>query len=81
MTYLIVLIYLQGILSFLIYTSVGMISYPIACLLNSSNHSNQFTSSEPVVQYVIVYYFSFLLYFQNETPEADEPEEFISDVR
>lgn len=29
---------------------------------------------------MLLYKLSLLLYFQNETPEADEPEEFINDV-
>ena len=55
-TYLIVLIYLLGAISFLIYISVGMISSPIAMMLNHSKSLSQevYITSEPVVQYVVV---------------------------
>lgn len=81
-TYLIVLIYLVGVPSFLIYASVGMISSPIASYLNDTktpSEGNVFATSEPVVQYVKVNHLS-IFYVQTESVEADEPEEFISSI-
>ena len=81
LVYVLVLIYLLGIMPSIFYLSIGLIASPLSQIIRrrkKSEMNDLFLTTVPIVQYIEVFP-STQTYFQTEKIENAEQESFITD--